>query len=112
MRRAQRFVLVADVAFRPEALRYGQQLGLHLGTEIANDEGNLLHGFGAHGNDVFGQALYDGLSADGHQGFGYGERVGAKSAAAAGHGDDDVHGVFSLMGSCASKAAGAPLAFG
>ena len=84
---------MADVALGAEAFGQGQKVGFDLRAEIADDEGDVVKGPGAHGGQVLYEVLHDGLPRHRHEGLRDGERVGAQAAAASGHGNDQIHAV-------------------
>ena len=93
VRRAQRLLLMADVSLGAQRFGEGEEVGFHLRSEVADDEGDVVEGAGGHGGEVLHQPLNDGLAGHVHQRFGHGQRVGTEAAAAARHGDDEVHSV-------------------
>ena len=94
---AQGLVLVADVALGAQAFGHREQVPLHLVAKLPSDEHDVLDGLVRGADNVFHEALHDGLACDVHQGLGHGERVGAEAGSTTRHGYDDVHGVKSFQ---------------
>ena len=93
MGRAQRLLLMANVAGRSEGVGQGEQVGLDLRSKVANDEGNVVEGPGRHRREVLHEALDDRLARHMDEGLRDGQGVRPEAAAPPGHGDDEVHSV-------------------